>query len=75
MKTKFGIRITPLALKLIAIERKALGGSDADAVERLIYRGSTSEDAQNAILEEASKDPQLSALIPALRSAKAKKGF
>jgi hypothetical protein len=69
-KLPFGARITSLAKSLIALEREKNGGSDADALERLIYRGSNSPEAHKLVLEEATKDPQFAALIPAIRKAK-----
>lgn len=69
-KIQFGARISPLAKALIALEREQNGGSYGEAVERLIYRASTSTEAHKLILEEASKDPQLAAIIPAIRKAK-----
>jgi len=70
-KVFLGCRISPLARKLIDLERKATKSkSDGEAVTQLIYRASISDAATDLILQEASKDPQLAALIPAIRKTK-----
>lgn len=68
-------RITKLIKGLISLEMKQHGGSEADALERLILRGSTSEDAIALAAEEASKDPQFAPLVHLLtQGQKANKG-
>jgi hypothetical protein len=67
-KTAIGARIHPLVKSLIALERKLNGGSEGEAIERLVYRASVSPEATELILKEASKDAQLSALVNALAS-------
>lgn len=59
-------RVTKLVKELIALEQKDHGGSKADALERLIMRGSTSAGARELMLNEARKDPRFGPLFQAV---------
>lgn len=70
-KIQFSGRISSLAKSLIEIEREESGvRSDADAMEALIVRGSTSDKAHKLMWEEASKVPLFAAVMKASSSAK-----
>lgn len=62
-KIPFGCRLTPLVLALIKLEKKINGGSDGDAVERLVLLSSTSAEAHDLILKESAKSPQGAAAL------------
>lgn len=68
-KVFFGARISSLASALVNLERHDRGGSDGEAVERLIYRASVSPKAKQMIADAASSDPQIGELISAIREA------
>jgi hypothetical protein len=59
-------RISKLIESLIALEQKNLGGSKADALERLIIKASSSGAALELIAEEAGKDPAFGPLFKRL---------
>ena len=59
MKTQLNVRITPVCVELIKLERKFIPGcnSDGEALESLIFRASTSPQARQIIRQAALKDP------------------
>ena len=62
-KSQLNIRINPVCMELIKLERKSLVGcnSDGEAVESLILRASTSPEARQLIKQAVAKDPLFSA--------------
>ena len=71
-KQQLSCRVTRLVKSLIALERKSLGNnaSEADALESLVLRASTDAAASQLILKEAASDPQMAALVNAIRALK-----
>jgi hypothetical protein len=59
MKTQLNVRITPVCVELIKLERKSIPGcnSDGEALQSLIFRASTSPQARQIIRQAALKDP------------------
>jgi hypothetical protein len=59
MKFQLNVRITPVCMDLIKLERKSIAGcnSDGQALEALVYRASTSPQARSLITQAAMKDP------------------
>jgi hypothetical protein len=61
-------RVPDLTAKLLEVERKLYGGSESDALERLVLRGSQHPDALAILLEETQKDPKQAIVLSALKS-------
>ena len=59
MKAQLNVRINPVCVELLKLERKCLPGctSDGEAVESLILRASTSPEARQLITQAVLKDP------------------
>jgi len=59
MKTQLNVRLIPVCVELIKLERKSIPGCNSDgvALESLIYRASTSPQARQIIRQAALKDP------------------
>ncbi len=59
MKTQLNVRLLPVCVELIKLERKSIPGcsSDGEALESLIFRASTSPEARQIIRQAALKDP------------------
>lgn len=52
-------RASLLVTQLVEAERKEFGGSKADALERLVLRGTISDKGLSLVDKHGSKDPQL----------------
>ena len=59
MKTQLNVRLIPVCVELIKLERKSIPGcnSDGEALQSLIFRASTSPQARQIIRQAALKDP------------------
>ena len=59
MKTQLNVRLIPVCVELIKLERKSIPGcnSDGEALQSLIFRASTSPQARQMIRQAALKDP------------------
>jgi len=59
VKTQLNVRLNPVCVELIKLERKNIPGcaSDGKALESLILRASTSPKARQIIRQAALKDP------------------
>ncbi len=59
MKSQLTVRILPVCVELIKLERKSIPGcnSDGEALESIIFRAATSPQARAILMEAALKDP------------------
>ncbi len=59
MKSQLNVRILPVCVELIKLERKSIPGcnSDGEALQSVIFRASTSPQARQIIRQAAMKDP------------------
>jgi hypothetical protein len=62
-KTQLNVRVNPVSVELIKLERKSIPGcnSDGEALEAMIFRAVTSPQARQIITQAAMKDPCLAA--------------
>ena len=75
MKTQLTIRVSPLCVDLIKLERKGIPGcaSDGEALESMVLRASTSPQALQLITQTALKDPLFAAAQRAWETEHAKR--
>lgn len=64
-KVQISLRLERFVLSLIQLERKKGGCSQAEAVEQLVVRGSTSPEAKKLIWEEIDRKPLWAAVYSA----------
>ena len=59
LKSQLNVRLAPVCMDLIKLERKSIPGcnSDGEALEALVYRASTSPQARTLITQAALKEP------------------
>jgi len=70
MKSQLNVRITPVCMDLIKLERKSIPdcNSDGEALEALVYRASTSPQARTLITQAAMKEPLFAAALEAAKN-------
>jgi hypothetical protein len=59
LKSQLDVRLTPVCVDLIKLERKSIPGcaSDGEALESIIFRAATSPEARKLIKQAALKEP------------------
>ena len=59
LKSQLNVRLTPVCVDMIKLERKSIPGctSDGEALESIIFRAATSPQARAILMEAALKDP------------------
>ena len=75
MKTQLNVRIHPVCVELIKLERKNIPGcaSDGEALESIIFRAATSPEARQLITQAALKEPLYAAAQLAWEAEHAKR--
>ena len=75
MKVQLNVRVTPLCVDLIKLERKSIPGctSDGEALESMIFRAATSPEARQLITQAVLKDPLYAAAQRAWEADQAKR--
>ena len=65
LKSQLNVRLTPVCVDLIKLERKSIPGcaSDGEALESMIFRAATSPQARAILMEAALKEPLFAAAM------------
>jgi hypothetical protein len=64
-KPQLNVRVHPLVMKLIQLERASIPGcaGDGAALESIVFRSASSPEARNAIMQAAMSEPLLAAAL------------
>ena len=72
IKTQLNVRLIPVVVELIKLERASIPGcaSDGEALESIVLRSATTPKARQLILAAAMQNPLFAAAHRALEAAK-----
>ena len=64
-KPQLNVRVHPVVMKLIQLERASIPGcaGDGAALESIVFRSASSPEARNAIMQAAMSEPLLAAAL------------
>ena len=64
-KPQLSVRVHPLVMKLIQLERASIPGcaGDGAALESIVFRSASSPEARNAIIQAAMSEPLIAAAL------------
>ena len=75
LKSQLNVRIAPVCVDLIKLERKSIPGcaSDGEALESVIFRAATSPQARAILMEAALNNPLYAAAHAGWEAERAKR--